>query len=170
MAAANARWVQLHTPLHGAAFALEPKFQLYNQSANNKVMKIFKHVCAQLLTGDEGKEASHQRLQFASREGSFGDEWHLDAIKRTNAPMWWKEYGGDTIELQHVATRVLLVVASSDSCERNWSAYDFIHTKHCNRLNPKCATDLVYVYCNMKLIHSPANIALCATHNKQCSF
>ena len=26
VAAANARWVQLHTPLHGVAFALEPKF------------------------------------------------------------------------------------------------------------------------------------------------
>ena len=104
-------------------------------------MKNFKHVCAQLLIRDVGKEAFHQRLQFANREGSFGDEWHLDAIKRTNTPMWWKEYGGDTIELQHVATRVLSVAASSGSCERNWSAYDFMQTKRCNGLNPECAAN-----------------------------
>ena len=130
-------------------------------------MKNFKH---QLLPGDAGKEAFHQRLQFANREGSFGDEWHLDAIKRTNAPMWWKEYGGDTIELQHVATHVLSVAASSGSCERNWSAYDFIHTKHRNHLNPKRAANLVYVYCNMKLICTPTNIALRATHDKHGLF
>ena len=116
------------------------------------------------------KEAFHQRLQFANKEGSFGDEWHLDAIKRTNAPMWWKEYGGDTIELQHVATHVLSVGASSGSCKRNWSAYDFIHTNCHNQLNPKCATDLVYAYCNMKLIHSPTNIALDTAQDKHGSF
>ena len=89
-----------------------------------------------------------------------------DAIERTNAPMWWKEYGGDTIELQHVATHVLSIAASSGSCERNWLAYDFIQTKHRNRLNPKHVADLVYVYCNMKFIHSPTNIALRVVHKE----
>ena len=46
------------------------------------------------------------------------------------------------------------------SCKRNWLAYNFIHTKRCNILNPKCATNLVYIYYNMKLIHFLNNIAM----------
>ena len=84
--------------------------------------------------------------------------------------MWWKEYGGDTIELQHVATHVQLVATSSGSYKRNWSTYDFIHTKCRNCLNPKCAANLVYVYCNMKLIHNPTNIALRIAHDKHGLF
>ena len=57
---ANARWAQMHTPLHGAAFCLDPKLQLYTQAANSEVMGNFKKVCLQLLPGDDGKEAFHQ--------------------------------------------------------------------------------------------------------------
>ena len=85
--------------MNNATIAFYPSFQCYNQSANNEVMTNFKHVCAQLLSSKGEKEAFHQRLQFANRPGSFGDEWHLDAIKKIRALMWWKEYGGDTIEL-----------------------------------------------------------------------
>ena len=65
---------------------------------------------------------------------------------------------------------VLSIAASSGSCERNRSAYDFIHTKHHSRLNPKCDANLVYVYCNMKLIHSPTNIALHIVQDKHGLF
>lgn len=170
VAVANARWRQMHTPLHGAAFALDPRFQMYNQPANSEVMANFKKVCLQILPGDEGKEAFHQRVNFANRMGLFGDPWHLDAIKRVSAPIWWKEYGGETVELQHVATRVLSVAASSGSCERNWSAFDFVHTKRRNRLNPSRAADLVYVFCNMRLLHAPTCIAKRATEQSFASF
>ncbi len=42
-------------------------------------------------------------------------------------------------------------MASSGGCERNWSTYDFIHSKKRNRLTPKRANDLVYVFANMRL-------------------
>ena len=171
VAVSNARWRQMHTPLHGATFALDPKFQMYSQPANSEVMGNFKKVCLQMLPGDEGKEAFHQRVKFANQMGLFGDPWHLDAIKRVSAPIWWKEYGGETVELQHVATRVLsVVVASSGSCERNWSAFDFVHTKQHNRLNPSRAADLVYVFCNMRLLHAPTCIAKRATEQSFAIF
>ena len=34
---------------------------------------------------------------------------------------------------------------------RNWSAYDFVHSKKRNRLGPDRARDLVYVFTNMRL-------------------
>ena len=51
---AKSRWVQLHTPLHGARFVLDPKFQMHEQSANNEVICDFKKVCAQLLGNADG--------------------------------------------------------------------------------------------------------------------
>ena len=88
--------------------------------------------------------------------------WCLDVVKHLSAPVWWREYGIQTFELQHIATRVLSVAASSGSCERNWSAYDFIHTKRRNRLKASRARDLVYYFCNMQLLPRPQSIATCA--------
>jgi hypothetical protein len=41
---------------------------------------------------------------------------------------------------------------SSSSCERNWNSYSFVHNKSRNRLQPKRAEDLVYVYTNSRLM------------------
>ena len=35
--------------------------------------------------------------------------------------------------------------------ERNWNAYDFVHYKKHNCLDPDRAEDLVYVFINMRL-------------------
>ena len=129
---AKSRWTQLHTPLHGAGFVLDPKFQMHEQSANNEVIGDFKKVCAQLLGIADGEVAYTQKTAYSNREGMFGDPWHIDAIKTTSAPLWWREYGGEKIELQHVAVRVLSVAASSGSCERNRSSFNFVHTKKRN--------------------------------------
>ena len=156
---ANARWTNMHTPLHGAAFALEPSMQTHDQSSNKEVSKDFKTVCANLLPGEDGFVAFQDRAKFANRIGEFGDPWHLNAIDKMPAPIWWKEYGHESVELQYVATQVLSVAASSGSCERNWAAFDFVHTKRRNRLNVTRASDLVYCYCNMHLMPQPQNIA-----------
>lgn len=146
------RWQQLHTPIHGAAFALHPEFQLHEQSQNVEIVKNFRTVCMQLLPGDQGKRAYQQRVLYTNREGAFGDVWNLDAIKVTPACMWWKEYGGETLELQYVAVHVLSVAASAGTCERNWSSYDFVMSKRRNRLKPSRASDLVYCHGNLKIL------------------
>ena len=136
---------------------------MHEQSANNEVIGDFKKVCAQLLGTADGQVAYTQKTAYSNREGMFGDPWHIDAIKTTSAPLWWREYGGEKIELQHVAVRVLSVAASSGSCERNWSSFNFVHTKKRNRLSVQRAANLVYVYCNMRLMHKPKSIATRAT-------
>ena len=116
---------------------------MHDQSNNKEVATNFKFVCGKMLLDVEGKTAFHQRVQFTNRVDAFRDLWCLDVVKHLSAPVWWREYGSQTFELQHVATRVLSMVASSGSCERNWSAYDFIHTKRRNRLKASRARDLV---------------------------
>ena len=81
--------------------------------------------------------------------------------------MWWKEHGSQTFELQQIVVRILSVAASSDSCERNWSAYDFIHSKRRNRHKATRASALVYCFCNMRLLHRPQSITARATKQAQ---
>ena len=54
--------------------------------------------------------------------------------------------------LQFVAQRITAMVSSAGACERNWSSYDFIHSKKRNRLHADRANDLVYVFSNVRLI------------------
>ncbi len=51
-----------------------------------------------------------------------------------------------------MAVRVLSMVSSAGACERNWSAYDSVHSKKRNRLDPDRAADLIYVFTNMRLL------------------
>jgi hypothetical protein len=43
-------------------------------------------------------------------------------------------------------------VASAGACERNWSSFEFIHSKRRNRLTPGLAEDLVFIFSNMQLL------------------
>ena len=71
---ATQRWTMMHTPLHGATFALDPNFEIHEQSSNKEVRGNFCAVCTSLLLGDVGKDAFHQRVQFRNQMGSYSDE------------------------------------------------------------------------------------------------
>lgn len=60
--------------------------------------------------------------------------------------------GYETPELARVAQRVTSMTSSAGACERNWSAYDFIHSKKRNKLTPDRANDLVFVFSNLRLM------------------
>jgi hypothetical protein len=79
----------------------------------------------------------------------------LDALKSiksiTTQPfVFWKMYGYDVPELCRIAMRVTYQAASSSACERNWSMFDFIVSKHRNRLHPKKQTMPVRVMSNLR--------------------
>ncbi|GJT08823.1 SCAN domain-containing protein [Tanacetum coccineum] len=65
---------------------------------------------------------------------------------------WWDSFGDDTPELKQFAIRVLSLTCSSSGCERNWSAFEMVHSKRRNRLQQQKMNDLVYVMYNLKLI------------------
>ncbi len=56
---------------------------------------------------------------------------------------WWPEL---------VGMCVLSQVIYASSCERNWSAHGYIHSKIRNRLDPTTTEKLVYVYSNSKMV------------------
>jgi len=57
-----------------------------------------------------------------------------------------------------VAIKVLAAMPSSSSCERNWSAFDFVHSKKRNKLSSARANDLVNVFSNKQLLRRQARM------------
>jgi hypothetical protein len=53
---------------------------------------------------------------------------------------------------------VLSQCSAASACERNWSTYDFIHSKKRNKLTPQRAPDLVHVFSDLCLAHKVNNI------------
>ncbi|CAK8578909.1 unnamed protein product [Lathyrus sativus] len=67
-----------------------------------------------------------------------------------HSAQWWDMYGYYTPELKRFAIHVLSLTCSS-SGERNWSAFEMVHTKKRNRLHQQRMNNLVYVMVNMRL-------------------
>jgi hypothetical protein len=75
-------------------------------------------------------------------------------------PRWkfWQQWGQQVPELQTVGMTVLSQCSVASACERNWSTYDFIHSKKRNRLTPQRAQDLVHVFSDLRLAHKVNSI------------
>jgi hypothetical protein len=65
---------------------------------------------------------------------------------------WWAFEGACRKLIAPIARQILGQTVSSSSCEQNWSSYSFMQNKSRNRLQPKRAEDLVYIYTNSRLL------------------
>nr|KAJ0191080.1 hypothetical protein LSAT_V11C800413060 [Lactuca sativa] len=65
--------------------------------------------------------------------------------------IWWHTYGIDTPLLQKFAITVLSQTCSASPCERNWSAFDNLHSKKRNCLLQQKLNDLVFIQYNTRL-------------------
>ena len=75
----------------------------------------------------------------------------FDSLNLFSLVAWWEQFGNDTAELQKFAIRVLSQCYSATGCERNWSVFEFIHSKRRNRLEHKRLNDLVFVCYNTRI-------------------
>ena len=66
---------------------------------------------------------------FRSHEGIFARPLVKKSAQSMPAHKWWAQFGGGVPELQNVAVKVLSQTTASSFAERNWSTYDFIHSK-----------------------------------------
>ena len=65
---------------------------------------------------------------------------------------FWDVYGTGCKTLRPIAVRLLAQCASASPCERNWSAYEFVHSRKRNRLGALKAQQLVYVFQNLRVL------------------
>jgi len=90
-------------------------------------------------------------MNFSSwSSGIFGRPMAIAAAKEMPGHRWWMSFGSQTPKLQNIAVKVLSQVTSSGSCERNWSTFEFIHTKKRNRL--ACATLITLLNCTVTYV------------------
>lgn len=145
----------LHSELHSAGYVLDPEFQSpeNGQHTNLEVMNGFHNVLEKLLPEVEDQvKAIEQLAKYKNGEGTWGRPMVRESAKKLPGWKFWAEWGGECPELQSVANKVLSQVLCASACERNWSSYDFIHSKKRNRLTPERANNLVEVFSYLRLV------------------
>jgi hypothetical protein len=150
------RWDFMDSPMHGAGYCLDPEFLTDDGlGAGNTedacVTQLFTMI-KKLLPEEEQQAARQSYQSFRAGEGKFGSDEALEDAPCTPAHLWWDLFGTEHPALRKVAVLILSQVSSACSCERAWSAYDFIHNKRRNRLSPARARDVVYVFTNGRLV------------------
>jgi hypothetical protein len=61
-------------------------------------------------------------------------------------------YGSECPDLQPIAVKLLSLSATASGYEQNWSNFECIHSDSRNHLTTKNATDLVWLYSNLRLL------------------
>ncbi|XP_031405764.1 uncharacterized protein LOC116214505 [Punica granatum] len=147
------RWeVQLHRPLHAAAYYLNPQLHFSSEfRADREIMRGLYKVMDRMLDDEERDKVDLQLEEFKHERGLFGFSLAKSMRFKKTPADWWESYGADTPELQKFSIRILSLTCSSSGCERNWSAFEMVHTKRRNRLHQKKMNDLVFVMYNLKL-------------------
>jgi len=105
-------------------------------------------------TESRGKLAK-ELLQYHSKSGPFGSEylWTNEAVK--NPIIWWEVMQIETPIIGVIASKLMLIPASSAAAERNWSHFGFIHNLKRNRLTNERIFKLVSVYSYYKTLKNP---------------
>ncbi|KAK4260115.1 hypothetical protein QN277_003272 [Acacia crassicarpa] len=125
----DARWErQLHRPLHVAGYYLNPKQHYSPTFKVDYEVKIGLYDCIQRMVADKALQRliDGQLKEFKHRRGLFG-------------------------KIQKFAIHVLSLTYSSSGCERNWSAFEMVHTKKRNRLKQETMNNVVFVMANSRL-------------------
>ncbi|CAM8937151.1 unnamed protein product [Rhodiola kirilowii] len=151
------RWKsQMEVDLYGAALFLNPgkfftiKENDYTYSSRLRIK--FNNVLERMIVDtDLVMKISDQADQYENSRNSFGKILPTMSREKKSPLDWWGAFGGDTIELGLFAKRIVGLCCSSSGCERNWSTFEFMHTKKRNRLEHKRLNDLVYVQYNRKI-------------------
>ncbi|CAH1421371.1 unnamed protein product [Lactuca virosa] len=158
---------RLDSPLHMMAYLLNPYYFFKDQEIKDNVMvSDIVFICIEkffLDDNDKQDQVINMELpKYKEKEGDFGRMLAAKGCSENNSSYdpgtWWMTYGNSTPTLQKMAIKILSLTTSSSGCERNWSAFEGIHTKKRNRLDSQRLHDLVYVQFNSKLINKWARV------------
>ena len=147
-----ARKQMISTDLHSAGALLNP-YLLHDEELgdDSDVITACKRVLRNLCIPETYPDVVQEFLAFRHKRAPFHDM--LDPKQQKCSPYaWWDFEGACGKLLAPIAKRILVQTVSTSSCERNWSSYSFVHDRKRNRLLPKRADDLVFVYTNSRLL------------------
>lgn len=148
----SSRWDMMHTPLHGAGYALDPEFLDVNMYELSEPMEGLETMINRLSpTPVEAAAASAQYSLFRKKRGSTGSANALANAALMPPFEWWNRYGFTYPELRVVAVRSLAQVVAATSCERDWSNRGHIHSLTRACLDPERVTKLTYCYTTLRM-------------------
>ncbi|MCL7051170.1 hypothetical protein MKW94_020147 [Papaver nudicaule] len=153
------RMDQLHQPLYAAAYYLNPSIYFTIQSENEKSLEANADIkrglmdAIKMLCPNEVKQDKiiDQLVVYRSAEGMMGDPAAIRKRATTSPFEWWVTWGSEVPELQEFARKVLRLTCSASPYERNWSAFNNLHSQNRNKLEHQKLNDLLYVTYNTKL-------------------
>lgn len=150
----HARWIGAHTPLHSAAYMLDPEYWNMDLMSNVEVVHDFYKVVNTFYDNvDDRVRCIKEMTSFRLKEGLFSNSLVQQMAKEQPAWKWWMMNGGEHYALlRGLAMKVLSQCSSNSGSERNWSMYKYIHSTTRNRLLADRADKLVYMYCNEKIL------------------
>ena len=151
----------MNTPLHIAAYALNPKWYISRPGRvapidDPEVKNGFRAIISKMYSSKEGKILQRQWVQFSSLTGPFNRvdaKEDRDDLGRDDPINWWRMHGDDAPEIKHLAIRLLSHITSSSVAERYWSTYSFIHSIKRNILTSRRENKLVAEHSALRLVH-----------------
>lgn len=149
------RWNAYHSPLHAAAFVLDPEFQGCHQESDREVSDGWDEILYRLVPESSAarRVIKDQLLLYRTRQGKFGTLDAQNDRKSIGGALWWEDYGSQTPELQQLAIRILSQAVSSSCLEQLWSTFNHISSRKRNRLGTMKVNDLVFVSANLRLLN-----------------
>ncbi|CAL2270771.1 unnamed protein product [Prunus armeniaca] len=157
------RLTKSSTPLHCLAHSLNPKFyspewlqedpSRVAPHQDAKITRERKNCLEKYFSDDRARRDIN--VEYASFSMCLDDFGAIDAMNdrfHMEPMVWWIVHGSSTPNLQSIALKLLGKPCSSSCCERNWSAYSFIHSLRRNKLTPQRAEDMVFVHNNLRLL------------------
>nr|XP_007153622.1 hypothetical protein PHAVU_003G051000g [Phaseolus vulgaris]ESW25616.1 hypothetical protein PHAVU_003G051000g [Phaseolus vulgaris] len=126
------RWEnQLHRSLHAAGYYLNPMLHYHPDFKVDYEVKRGLYECLERLVGnlDVMGKIDLQLESFKTKSGLYGTPLAQLGLKTKTPSQWWESY-------VH---------------ERNWSAFERVHTKKRNCLHQMTMNDVVFVMTNLRL-------------------
>ncbi|CAH9140124.1 unnamed protein product [Cuscuta epithymum] len=152
---------RLDSHLHLTAYLLNPYYfyKDVNIQLDELVMDGFLNCVETFYYGDIEKQSevvNNEINVYKNKGGHFGRALAIKGCQVNDGKFdpanWWTTYGHQVPNLQRLAIKILSLTSSSSGCERNWSTFEWIHSKKRNRLDVKRLNSLVYVQFNAKLL------------------
>ncbi|XP_047049371.1 uncharacterized protein LOC124654408 [Lolium rigidum] len=158
------RWDnKLKKPLHLAGYFLNPYYYYPNKVQIEKEGKFRAAVITCITTmiqEDDEQDAMIEELKtYRAGKESFGTDIATRQRKNKNfdPATWWLNHGTSSPNLKNLAVKILSLTCSSSACERNFSAFEHVHTKKRSRLLSDRLRDLVFVKVNSRMIDRREN-------------
>ena len=139
-------------PIHYAAELLNPKSQgsELNETQILSAIECILNISKNKLNINE-QEIIDEIANYRCRSGKLFGNNFIWKSSFDNPVSWWKGLCSSS-SLSKVASRILMMPASSAATERSFSVYSHIHSKKRNRLTNDRASKLLYVSHNENLL------------------